>query len=114
MRSQAGKLTASQLDIFVQPAGSQEADLSLSAGRIQRAVAEGDVRIVEGERVAAGDRADYVPGREQVELHGAPASISDPAKGRVEGAKLTYLLGDDSIRVEGKPGLPTDTRWRVR
>ena len=114
MQSGAGKVTASQLDIFLQPAGSEEkSDLSLSAGRIQRAVAEGAVTFAENGRVATGDRADYLPSREEVQLFGAPAAISDPAKGRVEGSKLTYHLGDDSIRVEGKPGVPTDTRWRV-
>jgi lipopolysaccharide export system protein LptA len=114
MQSGAGKLTASQLDVYLEPSESQDAtDLSLSAGRIQRAIAEGGVRVTERNRAAAGDRADYLPARGEVHLFGAPASVADAEKGRIEGSKLTYVLGDDSIRVEGKPGLPTDTRWQV-
>jgi lipopolysaccharide export system protein LptA len=113
MQSGAGKLTSLKLDLFLQPGSQQTPGFALSAGAIQRAVADGDVVIAKDGRVATGSRADYVPAREELQLEGDPAVISDPAKGRVEGGKLTYRLADDSIRVEGKPGLQTDSRWRV-
>jgi lipopolysaccharide export system protein LptA len=114
MQNASGMVTASELDIFLQQATSVSSpDLSLSPGQIERAVAQDHVTIAEGTRVATGDRAEYLPARSEVRLYGHLAKVSDPERGTVEGPELTYHLGDDTILVQGKPGLPTETRWRV-
>ena len=114
MQSAGGALTASELEIFLgESASPSSADLLLSTAQIERAVAQHQVKIVEGGRVATGDRAEYLPARNEVHLYGQLAKVADAARGTVEGAELTYFLGDDRIRVQGSPGSPTETRWQV-
>jgi len=114
LRKSGGRMTAAELDIFLeQPSSPTPASLSLSVGQIERAVAQGDVKIVDGARVATGERAEYLPASDEVHLFGAVARVVDPDRGAVEGAELTYFLGDDRIQVQGSPGSPTETRWQV-
>ena len=118
MQRATGVLTAATLEIFLEAGLPGEAapasnHLSLSAGQIERAVAQRDVQIVDPGRVANGERAEYLPARDEVHLFGAPAKVVDAARGTLEGAELTYFLGDDSIQVQGSPGSPTETRWQV-
>jgi lipopolysaccharide transport protein LptA len=114
-----GALTASTLEIHLrdEPAGgtaSVSSALSPDGGQIERAMAQHDVRIADGARIATGERAEYHPSRDEVRLYGSPARVVDASRGTVEGAELTYVLGDDRIQVQGSPGTPTETRWQVR
>jgi LPS export ABC transporter protein LptC len=114
LESDAGKLTAGELDIFFSSSSAAgPVDLSGGAEQMERVVAVRDVRILQGLRTASGDRAEYDVARNEVRLTGDLATITDPARGTAQGAQLTYFLADDSIQVEGKPGLPTETRWSV-
>jgi lipopolysaccharide export system protein LptA len=114
LENEAGTVTAGELDIFFTSSSvAGPVDFSGGSDQIERAVAQTNVRILQGQRVASGDRAEYDPARGQLRLTGNLATITDPARGTTQGSQLTYLLGDDSIRVEGKPGLPTETRWSV-
>jgi lipopolysaccharide export system protein LptA len=114
LESDAGKLTAGELDIFFSSSSAAgPVDLSGGAEQMERVVAVRDVRILQGLRTASGDRAEYDVARNEVRLTGDLATITDPARGTAQGPQLTYFLADDSIQVEGKPGLPTETRWSV-
>ncbi|MBI4479119.1 MAG: LPS export ABC transporter periplasmic protein LptC [Acidobacteria bacterium] len=113
MQSLSGFMTSSKLEVFLPAAPSAPSGgLSLGAGEIERVVAEHEVKIVEGARIATGERAEYLPARNEVHLHGQLAKVTDPARGTVEGAELTYYLGDDRIQVQGSPSSPTQTRWQ--
>jgi lipopolysaccharide export system protein LptA len=119
MQSASGAVSAASLDVFLkQPASQTAADLSLSSGQIERAVANDHVRIVEEApekgRVATGDVAEYLPSQSEVHLSGKLAKVTDPRRGTLEAPELTYFLGDDRIQVQGSPGSPTETRWQVR
>ena len=114
LENEAGKVSAGELDLFFSPStATRPLDFSGGADQIERAVAQTNVRILQGHSVASGDRAEYDPARGELRLTGNLATVTDPERGTTQGAQLTYLLGDDSIRVEGRPGLPTETRWRV-
>jgi lipopolysaccharide export system protein LptA len=105
-------MTAGELDLlFESSARRMPASPAQSAGSLQEAVASNDVRISEGSRTARGERAEYLAAVGQIVLYGEPATVNDPSRGTTRGAKLTYLLGNDSIRVEGEPGSRTETRW---
>jgi lipopolysaccharide export system protein LptA len=107
-------MTAGELDLLFESSGrGTPTRPAQSAGLLREAVASDDVRITEGSRTATGDRAEYLPAQGQIVLYGDLATVNDPSQGITRGAKLTYLLGGDSIRVEGKPGSQTETRWRV-
>jgi lipopolysaccharide export system protein LptA len=111
VQSARGMLHAAQLELFFRSGEQETVSLSAIGGQLERIQASGDVLIVQGERRATGDRAEYGDG--DVHLYGQMASISDPQKGTTRGAELTYLVADDTILVEGKPGLPTETQWNV-
>ena len=114
MQNAGSTLTSSALDIFLQEQASlSSADLLLGSGQLERAVAQDQVKIVDGGRIATGDRAEFFPARNEVHLHGKLAKVADAARGTVEGAELTYFFGDDRIQVQGSPGSPTETRWQV-
>jgi lipopolysaccharide export system protein LptA len=105
-------MTAGELDLlFESSARRMPASPAQSAGSLQEAVASNDVRISEGSRTARGERAEYLAAVGQIVLYGEPATVNDPSRGITRGAKLTYLFGNDSIRVEGEPGSRTETRW---
>ena len=115
MQNASGTVSAASLDVLLkQPASPTAQDLSLDSGQIERATAKDHVRIVDGGRDAVGDTADYLPAESQVHLSGKLAKVTDPRRGTVEAPELTYFLGDDRIQVQGSPGSPTETRWKVR
>jgi lipopolysaccharide export system protein LptA len=66
---------------------------------LEGAVAEGDVVIIQGEREGRGRRAAYDEASDEVVLTGRPV-LTEKGRGRVEGDKLTFRLGDGTIIVE--------------
>jgi lipopolysaccharide export system protein LptA len=117
MQSAAGILTASRLGVTLDESSGQPVPSSKNAplfgGQIDRAVAYDEVKIAQEGRVATGDRAEYIPAREEVHLYGKPAKVTDAERGTLEGVELTYFLANDRIQVQGSPGSPTETRWKV-
>ena len=91
-----------------------------SQSRLDKAVASGDVRIIEGRstsgapRTAFGLKAEYLPGESKVILDGDPAHIQDSERGRTEGRQLTYYLDDDRLLVQGGPDGRARTLRRKR
>lgn len=70
-----------------------------------RAVAEGDVRIVQtaGDRVRTGtsEHADYYPDEGKILLEGGQPQFVDSLKGRTTGRQLTYFSNDERLLVDG-------------
>jgi lipopolysaccharide export system protein LptA len=62
-------------------------------GDVERIVAEGNVRIVQGERVATGQRGEYFRAEERVLLSGKPR-VSEGAN-LVEGHEITLFLREN-------------------
>jgi len=81
---------------------------------LERAVAQGDVRLAEPARTAEGSKAEYLPQAGHILLYGSPAVVVDSERGSLQGARLTYSIDDGRIFVDGEPGVPAQTRWQVR
>ena len=111
MRSASASVNSEQLDVFFVP----PADGAPTAGpaQIERAVASGEVVVLDSGRKATADRAEYFPEEAFFRLFGKPAAVWDPQGGSTQGVRLTYRVADDRISVEGEPGLPAETRRQV-
>ncbi|MBI4460237.1 MAG: hypothetical protein HY648_09300 [Acidobacteria bacterium] len=94
--------------------GPSSAPTSAPGGeQMEQAIAMGGVQILDGERKATASRAEYFPAQGEIRLFGEPAVVEDPQHGVTQGARLTYRVADASIAVDGKPGLPAETRRQV-
>lgn len=69
--------------------------------KITRIVARGQVRFVQGDRVATGQEAIYYKDREEVVLLGNPQLWR--AENTLKGEKIIFNLKDDKVTVESSP-----------
>ncbi len=114
MKFPSGTLAAPELEIHLEPQSPDGSGLESPAGyEIERVSATGGVEIVDGERRATGDRAEYEPVAGAVRLYGNPARVIDTSRGMTQGVQFTYQIGDDRISVAGESGSPAETRWTV-
>ena len=114
MQSASANLTAAELEVFLEREDSNGARaVGTGVEPIEHAVARGSVQILEGARKATATWAEYFPARGELHLFGEPAVVEDPQRGVTRGVRLTYRIGDDSMAVDGKPGLPAETRRQV-
>ncbi len=81
---------------------------------LQRAVAEGDVKMTQPGRHAAGQRAEYFSAEGKIVLSGGPPSVYDAEKGFTSGRSLTFFNGDDRLIVSGGDESPTISRHRIQ
>ena len=93
-----GRGTMTLKDLSVE-AGSVSVFLKRDGGDIESVLAKDRVVVKQGDREARGGEARYVLAEETVVLTGQPV-LSDKEKGRVEGDKLIFHLGDGRIQVE--------------
>lgn len=122
MQNVSATLTSRELEILfeepakLRPGASTTPSLPVSGGswQVERAVATGDVVIVQPGRKATGTGAEYFPRENKIILIGNLAAISDAQKGLTQGTRLTYFTGDDRILVQGEPGSPAETRRQVQ
>jgi len=73
----------------------------LGGDKIDRIVAQGSVRFVQGDRVASGQTATYYKGREEVVLVGNPQLWQ--AENNLKGERIIFSLKDNRMRVESSP-----------
>lgn len=87
-------------------------DLSLGEGgsAVRQIDAEGDVVIVSPTGRAAGEKATYVPDREEVHVTGERATLQDGDK-LTEGKELTFFLSNDKIFIDGREERRTKTTY---
>jgi lipopolysaccharide transport protein LptA len=100
---------SAELEAFLRPGGQGES-------RLERAVAGGQVRIVEsgGSRRATAEQAEYFAAEEKVVLRGGTPMIEQAGRGFTRGAELTYFLNDDRLLVSGRPGAPSESRQKLK
>ena len=77
---------------------------------IKQIDAEGDVEIESTTGKARGEKATYVPDREEVRVSGELATLQDGDK-LTEGKELTFFLSDDKIFVDGREERRTKTTY---
>ena len=88
------------------PAASQEAANpspfgELGGDKIDRIVATGSVRFVQGDKVATGQTATYYQDRDEVVLVGNPQLWQ--AENNLKGERIIFNLKDNKMRVESSP-----------
>jgi lipopolysaccharide export system protein LptA len=107
MKGEMGTLRAPFLDIYLvdKPKPGQS--------RIDHALAHGGVTIVQPQRRASSDRAEYFPREDKVILTGNHPTILDEEKGTSTGRELTFFIRDDRILVVGDPQSRATSQHRV-
>src|SRR5580698_4826926 len=106
-------ITAKQMDAFLQARGRVSAKRSLTAGKLDKIVATGDVVATEPLRRAEGERLVYTAGEDKFVLTGGSPSIFDAEQGKITGVSLTFFRHDDRVLVEGDNSSPAVTQTRV-
>lgn len=93
---------ADQLEVYYTqtPMQNNEAGtVDKNTRSIQKIIASGAVRIVQNERIATGERAEYIYANSAIILTGSPA-VRQGAN-TVSGEKITVYLNDERSIVEG-------------
>jgi lipopolysaccharide export system protein LptA len=100
--------------VFIGHAVAKQGDVTINSDRLtiyyaaqggdlDRIIAEGNVRIVQGERVATGNRAEYFRGEDRMVLSGSPR-VAEGANS-VQGSEIVlYLKENRSVVMGGQSG----------
>ena len=100
-------LESDRLDVYFRgEAGGQNAE-------VDRAVAEGHVKVRQPARRATGDRAEYFAAEGKILLTGGPPTLRDEEKGFVTGQRLTFFIRDDTLLVDGGDESRTVSKHRI-
>jgi lipopolysaccharide export system protein LptA len=105
--------TARQMDAFLQARGRGLGNRSLSAGKLDKMVATGDVVATQPRRRAQGEHLVYAAEEDKFVLTGGSPSIFDAEQGKITGVSLTFFRHDDRVLVEGNSSSPAVTQTRV-
>ncbi len=118
-------LQSRTLDIFLtpaQPAPAPSAAASKSAtnpainqsGRqLDHAIALGNVKVRDKDRIGISDRADYTAADEKFVLTGGPPTLTDASNDTTTGRSLTFFRASDTILIDSEAGSRTLTKHRV-
>jgi len=101
------RIDADRLDVYFSP-GRKQTD-----SEVERAVAEGHVKIVQPMRYAKGENAVYNAQTGKVVMTGGPPTVYDTDRGSMTGQRLTFYIHDDRLLVEGEAGSPVVSRHTV-
>jgi lipopolysaccharide export system protein LptA len=101
------RIQADRLDLYFTP-GKKQAD-----SEVERAVAEGHVKIVQPMRYAKGENAVYDAQTGKVVMTGGPPTVYDTEKGSMTGQRLTFFIHNDRLLVDGNANAPAISRHRV-
>lgn len=84
-----------------------------AAVELERAVADGGVKVTQPERRATGHHAEYFAAEGKIVMSGGPPSLYDAEKGSTTGQRLTFYIRDDRLLVDGGDESPTISRHRI-
>jgi lipopolysaccharide export system protein LptA len=100
-------LEADRLDAYFadSPAGK--------AMELERAVAEGNVKVTQPGRRATGEHAEYFSADARIVLSGGPPALYDAEKGFTTGRSLTFYSRDDRLVISGGENSATMSRHRI-
>jgi lipopolysaccharide export system protein LptA len=107
MDSEDTRIESDRLDVYFS-SGKKQAD-----SEVERAVAEGHVKIVQPMRYAKGENAVYDAQTGKVVMTGGPPTVYDTEKGAITGQRLTFYIHDDRLLVDGSANSPAISRHRV-
>ena len=105
-QSAQGSIASRTLILYLSGAGGQQE-------KLQRAIAEGGVRIEQNGRVGTAERGEYVAHDGKFVLSGGQPALSDGSGNTTTGRELTFFLASDTILVDSQKGPRTITKHRV-
>jgi lipopolysaccharide export system protein LptA len=86
---------------------------TLEGSEVERAVAEGHVRVTQPGRLGSGEHGEYFAGSGKIILSGGEPSLVDDQKGSTTGQRLTFFIHDDRLFVDGGQQMPSVSKHRV-
>ena len=95
LETESTKLRADRMDVYFQ-AGSAP-----GGSEVERAVADGHVRVTQPGRRATGDHLEYEAAAGRIVMKGGAPALFDEAKGFTTGQRLTFFIHDDRLVVDG-------------
>ncbi|HEX5412801.1 MAG TPA: LptA/OstA family protein [Terriglobia bacterium] len=101
------RIQSDRLDVYFS-AGGTPAD-----SQVDRAQAEGHVKIVQPMRYAKGENAVYDAQTGKVVMTGGPPTVYDTEKGTITGQRLTFNIHNDSLLVDGSANSPVISKHHV-
>ncbi len=107
LQTEKTTLRADRLDVYFTNAASAE------SSEIDRAVADGNVSVVQPTRRATGEHSEYFAGPGKILMTGGPPAVYDAVNGFTTGRSLTLFLHDDTIFVDGGDKSPTLSKHRI-
>ncbi|MGH9708979.1 MAG: LptA/OstA family protein, partial [Candidatus Acidiferrales bacterium] len=106
-QSAQGSISSRTLTLFLSPAAGNQQQ------KLQRAVAEGNVRIEQNGRIGTAERGEYIAREGKFVLSGGQPALSDGSGNTTTGRELTFFLASDTILVDSQKGPRTITKHRV-
>lgn len=107
LSTEDARIDSDRLDIYF-TSGKKQGN-----SEVERAVAEGHVKIVQPMRYAKGENAVYDAQTGKVVMTGGPPTVYDTEKGSMTGQRLTFYIQSDRLLVEGKANSPVISRHLV-
>lgn len=104
--SSQGSISSQTLTLFLSTAVNQQQ-------KLERAVAEGGVRIEQNGRIGTAERGEYVARDGKFVLSGGKPALFDGSGNTTTGRELTFFLASDTILVDSQKGPRTITKHRV-
>jgi len=107
MLTEGTTMQSDRLDVYFTQGDTPE------SSEVERAEADGHVRVTEPGRVGSGDHAVYFAGPGKIILTGGQPSLVDEEKGSTTGQRLTFFIHDDRLFVDGGDQSPSLSKHRV-
>ncbi len=119
-------LQSRTLDLYLTPAEAAPASATATpskppknlagtqAGRqLDHAIALGNVKVREKDRLGTSERADYTAADEKFVLSGGQPTLTDGSNDTTTGRSLTFFRASDTILIDSDAGSRTLTKHRV-
>jgi len=95
LETESTKLRADRMDVYFQ------AESAPGGSEVERAVADGRVRVTQPGRRATGDHLEYEAAAGRIVMKGGSPALYDEARGFTTGQRLTFFIHDDRLLVDG-------------
>ena len=87
--------------------------MNQSGRQLDHAIALGNVKVRDKDRLGTSDRADYTAADEKFVLTGGPPTLTDASNDTTTGRSLTFFRASDTILIDSDAGSRTLTKHRV-
>jgi lipopolysaccharide export system protein LptA len=114
VRAQDITITSATVQVILLPNKNQAQNQT--ASQLDRIEAQGDIKIEQGSRKAAGNKLVYTAAEEKMVLTGTPEklpSIFDAERGQISGDSLTFFTHDGRVLVGSGETSKTETPNRI-